>query len=75
MEQKTIDVTANVTAILNEIAAELAEAEQREREAQARVQYLRGQRDGVLAVVRASQRPVVTHGENKAPGEWKAPGG
>jgi hypothetical protein len=53
MEQTTIDLAA----ILRELDAEIAEAQQRYTEAQRRLDDLTGQRRGVLLVLERSQRP------------------
>ena len=56
--------SVDLTRLLDELTTELAEAEQRAQEAVRRVEYLRGQRDGVLAVIRLAQQPaVITEGE------------
>ena len=57
------DKTIDIGVILRELDAEIAEAEQREKEATARRVYLEGQRAGVLLVLERSQRPVITEGE------------
>lgn len=58
-------VSIDISAILRELDAEIAEAEQREREAALRLADLRGQRRGVLLVFERSQRnapPSMTEG-------------
>ena len=59
--------TIDISAILHELDAEIAEAEQREREAVVHLADLRGQRRGVLLVLERSQRqrvgPAVPIGE------------
>ena len=60
MEPRTIQIDT----IIRELEAEIAEAEQRYSEARSRLDYLRGQRDGVLLVYQRSQAPaIITEGE------------
>lgn len=49
--------TINLGGILRELEAEIAEAEQREREAALVLADLRGQRRGVILVFERSQQP------------------
>lgn len=60
--------TIDISAILHELDAEIAEAQQRKEEASLRLADLQGQRRGVLLVFERSQRPrvgpaVITEGE------------
>ena len=59
------DRAIDISAILRELDADIAEAEQRYTEAQRRLDDLRGQRRGVLLVLERGQRqpPIITEGE------------
>lgn len=62
MDKTTVDITR----LLRDLEADIAEAEQRASEAARRLEYLKGQRDGVLLVWRASQErapAIITEGE------------